>query len=136
MYGRPLSYCDNSANHVGIEDETAPKAKVGDRVRSFANLTMAFMEVNFMAAKNVKIKVKIDSEKLRKMISEKSSVRKIGEQGICSDRTIRRGLKIGWFTVDTVSYLAYYLGVSPESFADIDRYFAELRDYIYHWEGS
>ena len=39
-----------------------------------------------MAAKNVKIKVKIDSEKLRKIISEKSSVRKIGEQGICSDR--------------------------------------------------
>lgn len=87
-------------------------------------------------AKTVKVKVKIDSEKLRKMIREKSSARKIGKQGICSDRTIRRGLKTGLLTVDTVSYLAYYLGVSPESFADLDRYFAELRHYINHWEES
>lgn len=90
-----------------------------------------------MAAKTVKVKVKIDTEKLRKLINEKKiTLREIGRQGVCSDKTISRGLKTGLLTVDTVSYLAYYLDVSPESFADIDRYFVELRNYIDHWEES
>lgn len=52
---------------MGVEDETFAKAKVGDRVRPFADLTERFMEVIFVANRIVKIKVRIDSEKLRKI---------------------------------------------------------------------
>lgn len=80
-----------------------------------------------MANKTIKVKVKIYPEKLRKIISnEDVSMRKIGREGVWSDKAIRRGLKTGVLTVDAVSYLAHYLGVNPESFADIDRYFEEL----------
>lgn len=87
-----------------------------------------------MANRIVKVKVKIDSEKLRKIFREKSSIRKADKPGVCSEKTIRVGLKTGLLTVDTVAYLAHHLEVAPESFADIDGYFVELRHYINHWE--
>lgn len=84
-----------------------------------------------MANKVITIKVGIDSEKLRQIIMNKNlSIRKIGKDGVYSEKTIRRGIEDGKFTVDVVSYLAWYLNVMPESFADIDRYFENLHDFI------
>lgn len=84
-----------------------------------------------MANKAISIKVKIYPDILRSMIEKRSSMRKIGELGICSDKTIRRGLCANELTIDAVVSLAKYLEVSPDEFSDIDGYFVRLKEFIY-----
>lgn len=90
-----------------------------------------------MANKVIAIKVGIDSDKLRQILQSKNiSMRKIGRDGVYSEKTIRCGIENGEFTVDVVSYLAWYLKITPESFAYIDRYFENLHNFINNWKES
>ena len=119
-------------------DITQREGSAETRALSFcAYFSLCFMEVKLMANKVIAVKVGIDSDKLRQILRSKNiSIRKIGRDGVYSEKTIRRGIKNGELTVDVVSYLALYLKVAPGSFADIDRYFENLHISITNWKES
>lgn len=61
---------------------------------------------------------RIDADRLRTLIKEKTSIRAIGREGVYNEKTIRRGLSDGYMSTELILYLAYILGVSVDSFAD------------------
>lgn len=68
---------------------------------------------------NHKHKWKINSDRLRTYIKEKTSIREIGREGIYNEKTIRRGLSAGYMSLDLIMYLAYLLDVPADSFTDV-----------------
>jgi len=63
-------------------------------------------------------KRRIDADRLRTLIKERTSIRAIGREGVYNEKTIRRGLSDGYMSTELIFYLAYILEVSVDSFAD------------------
>lgn len=85
--------------------------------------------------REIKIKVPINPNKLIDIMHSKGeSMTSIEKDGVYSAKTIQRGLKAEKMTPELVSYLSYYLGISPTCFADVDKYLNELKKFIFNWE--
>ena len=63
-------------------------------------------------------KRRMDADRLRTLIKERTSIRAIGRLGVYNEKTIRRGLSDGYMSTDLIVYLAYILLVPIDSFAD------------------
>lgn len=68
---------------------------------------------------NYKQKRRINADRLRDYIKEKTSIRAIGRDGVYNEKTIRRGLSDGYMSLDLIMYLAYLLEVPADWFADV-----------------
>ena len=65
------------------------------------------------------IKRRINSDRLRWYIDEKTSIRAIGRLGYYNEKTIRRGLKEEQMSLDLIVYLAKILDVPADLWADV-----------------
>jgi len=70
-------------------------------------------------ANHIITKRKINSERLRRYISEQTSIRKIGKLGEWSEKPIRRALADEYMSLDLIIYLANLLNVPADYFADV-----------------
>lgn len=64
-------------------------------------------------------KRRIDADRLRTLIKERTSIRAIGREGVYNEKTIRRGLSDGYMSTELIFYLAHLLWVPADSFADM-----------------
>lgn len=64
-------------------------------------------------------KRRINAERLRTYIKEKTSIRAIGREGVYNEKTIRRGLSEECMSLDLIVYLASILQVPADCFADV-----------------
>ena len=64
-------------------------------------------------------KRRIDADRLRTLIKERTSIRAIGRAGVYNEKTIRRGLSDGYMSTELIFYLAYVLWVPVDWFADM-----------------
>lgn len=65
------------------------------------------------------MKRRVDADRLRTYIKDKTSIRGIGRQGIYCSKTVSRGLKDGYMSIDLIIYLANLLQVPADCFADV-----------------
>ena len=78
-------------------------------------------------------KWRIDADRLRTLIKERTSIRAIGRAGVYNEKTIRRGLSDGYMSAELIFYLAYVLEVSVDSFADASMTYSRIMFKNLEW---
>lgn len=65
------------------------------------------------------MKRRVNVDRLRTYIKERTTISAIGRQGVYNEKTIRRGLSDGEMSLELITYLANLLQVPADCFADV-----------------